>query len=65
MTKNTFKPLVLVLALSLALGLAACSGEEQGKAGQETQSTVQAQTTVIQMSEALAATAEERAGRAG
>lgn len=55
MTKNTFKP--LVLALSLVLGLAACSGEEQGKAGQETQRTVQAQTTVIQMSEALATTA--------
>jgi len=55
MTKNTFKP--LVLALSLALGLAACSGEEKGKTAQETPRTVQAQTTVIQMSEGLATTA--------
>lgn len=55
MTKNTFKP--LVLALSLALGLAACSGENPGKAAPEAQRTVQAQTTVIQMSEGLATTA--------
>ena len=55
MTKNTFKP--LVLALSLALGLSACSGEEKSKTAQETPRTVQAQTTVIQMSEGLATTA--------
>lgn len=55
MTKNTLKP--LVIALSLALGLAACSGEEKGKAAQEAPRTVQAQTTVIQMSEGIASTA--------
>ena len=55
MTKNTLKPLVVVLALSL--GLAACSGEEKGKTAQEAQRTVQAQTAVIQMSEGVAATA--------
>ncbi len=55
MTKNTLKP--LVLALSLALGLAACSGEEKAKTAQETQRTVQAKTAVIQPSEGLATTA--------
>jgi RND family efflux transporter MFP subunit len=55
MTKNTLKP--LVIALSLALGLAACSGEEKGKAAQEAPRAVQAQTTVIQMSEGIASTA--------
>lgn len=55
MTKNTLKP--LVVALTLALGLAACSGEEKAKTAREAQRTVQAQTTVVQMSEGLATTA--------
>lgn len=53
--KITLKP--LVVALSLSLGLAACSGEDKAKTAQEAQRTVQAQTSVIQPSEGLATTA--------
>lgn len=55
MNTQTLKP--VFIALSLALGLAACSGEEHGKTAQEAPRTVQAQTTVIQLREGLATTA--------
>ncbi|HNA82143.1 MAG TPA: efflux RND transporter periplasmic adaptor subunit [Thiobacillaceae bacterium] len=55
MNTQTLKP--VFIALSLALGLAACSGEEHGKTAQEAPRTVQAQTAVIQLREGLATTA--------
>ena len=46
-----------VVALSLALSLAGCSGDEKTRSGQQAPHTVQARTTVIQASEELATTA--------
>ncbi len=51
------KPLVVALSLSLPLTLIGCSGEDKAKTAQEARRTVQAQTTIIQPSEGLAATA--------
>ena len=55
MSRNPVKP--LVIAVALAMGLAACSGEEPAKTAAQAQRTVQAETLVVQPGESVATTA--------